>query len=126
MAILKTTINRFARGYNVLELTPNPPTNSALVDTYELRMWSAHHLMYEQTHSVRDWQMRHFYVQEIARAFACVDVLLGQEIQCLPDPALPNEPISFLSFVYAQMSTDWLIITLATSHTKKYGALVHV
>jgi len=126
MAILKTTINRFPRGYNVLELRPNMPDDPALVDTYQLRLWSAQQLIYERTHSVRDWQMRHFYVQEIARAFMCVDVLLRQEIQCPPDSARSNEPLLFLSFAHAQVSTDWLTISLATSHTRKYGDLVHV
>jgi hypothetical protein len=126
MAILKTTINRFPRGYNVLELRPNMPDNPALVDTYQLRLWSAQQLIYERTHTVRDWQMRHFYVQEIARAFSCIDVLLQQEIQCPSDSAQSNEPVSFLSFVHAQLSTDWLTISLASSHTRKYGDLVHV
>jgi hypothetical protein len=126
MAFLKTTINRFPRGYNVLELHPNMPDDPALVDTYQLRLWSAQQLIYARRHTVRDWQMRHFYVQEIARAFVCIDVLVRQEIQCLPDGGRVNEPVSFLSFVHAQVSTDWLTISLATSHTKKYGDLVHV
>jgi hypothetical protein len=126
MAILTTTINRFPRGYNVLELRPNMPDNPALVDTYQLRLWSGQQLIYERTHSVRDWQMRHFYMQEIARAFVCVDVLLRQKILCPSDNAQSNQPVSFLSFVHAQVSTDWLTISLAASHTKKYGDLIHV
>jgi hypothetical protein len=102
------------------------PDDPALVDTYQLRLWSAQQLIYARRHTVRDWQMRHFYVQEIARAFVCIDVLVRQEIQCLPDGGRVNEPVSFLSFVHAQVSTDWLTISLATSHTKKYGDLVHV
>jgi hypothetical protein len=70
--------------------------------------------------------MRHFYVQEIARAFLCVDVLLRQTIECPPEGAPANEPRSFLSFVHAQVSTDWLTISLSASHTKKYGDLIHV
>jgi hypothetical protein len=126
MAILKTTINRFPRGYNELELQPNMPDNPALIDSYQLRLWSGQHLIYKHIHSVRDWQMRHFYVQEIARAFMCVDVLLRQTIECPPERAQVNEPGSCLSFVHAQVSTDWLTISLAASHTKKHGDLIHV
>ena len=125
MALLKTTINRFSCGYNVLELRPNLPDEHA-VDTYQLRLWSAQRLIYERTHSVRDWQMRHFYVHEIARAFRCVDVLQQQKILCGLDGSLLDEPVSFLSFVHARLSTDWLTVTLAASHTRKHGDLIHV
>ena len=126
MAILRSTVNLFVRGHATLELTPNSPSQPDLVDTYLLRLWIHDQLVYDQIHSVRNWQMRHFYVEEIARAFCCVRELLGREIQCAcTDNA--NSLSSFLSLVNANLSTDWLTIVLAAAtQVKRIGDLVHV
>jgi hypothetical protein len=127
MATLRSTVNLFVRGYAALELTPNSPSPPDLVDTYHLRLWVHEQLIYDQIHSVRNWQMRHFYVEEIARAFCCVRELLGREIQCVSEDNTDNQHLpSFLSLVNANLSTDWLTIVLAATQVKRIGDLIHV
>jgi hypothetical protein len=126
MATLRTTTNLFVRGSATLELTPNSPSQSELVDTYSVRLWIHDQLIYDQIQSVRDWQMRHFYVEEIARAFCCCHELLGQEIQCSPGNGPESQQPSFLSLANAKLSTDWLTVVLAATRVKRIGDLVHV
>lgn len=122
MAILQTTVNYFARGYARLELKPNPPLPRERVDTYALRLWIYDQLIYDQTHSIRDWQMRHAYIQNMAQAFRCVRALLGREISC---PNESNGEAEYLSLVSAQIDADWLKVILSASPTKRFGDMVH-
>lgn len=125
MAILRSTTNFFARGTSAVEITPNAPLDRALVDTYQIRLWAFDKLVYERVQSVRDWQMRHFYVQEIARACCAVHLLIDQTISVQTNPPDGNEQ-AFLSLVHVVMSTDWLTFSLSAAHTKKYGDLIHI
>lgn len=125
MATLRSTTNFFARGTSSFEITPNPPHERTLIDTYQVRLWTLDTLVYEQTQSVRDWQMRHFYVQEIARACCSASLLIGQTLTA-PELTLGTTQLSFLSLTHAVMSTDWLTISLAGANTKKRGPLIHI
>ncbi|MCB0194575.1 MAG: hypothetical protein KDJ65_21675 [Anaerolineae bacterium] len=109
-----------------MELIPNSPSQRDLVDTYNLRLWIHDQLIYEQIHSVRNWQMRHFYVEEIAKAFRNIRILLGKEIQISEDNEERQSSASFLSFVNAALDTDWLRVILAATQPKRTGDLVHV
>jgi hypothetical protein len=127
MAILRSTVNLSVRGYAALELTPNSPLQRDLVDTYSVRLWVHDQLIYDQVHSVRNWQMRHFYVEEIARAFRHIRELLEKKIECMPDESTDEQVVpSFLSFVHARLDVDWLSLILAATHPKRIGELVHV
>ena len=108
-------------------MTPNAPTQPELIDTYQLRLWIHNQLVYDQVHSVRNWQMRHFYVEKIARAFCHVQDLIGKKIY-LPSENGSDEPSNpaFLSFVHAELNTEWLTVLLSANHTKQKGDLVHV
>lgn len=126
MAIIGTTTNYFARGSATFELTPNAPTQRELIDTYQMRLWVYDQLVYDEQHSVRNWQMRHFYVSEIARACQCVRQVLDQRISC---PAAHDEGYAVespvLSLVHTKLSTDWLTLLLAAA-TVKQQELVHM
>ena len=126
MATIQTTVNYFARGYTRLELKPNSPSPRELVDTYALRLWIHDQLVYDQTHSVRNWQMRHRYVENIAQAFRCARELLGKEISCPPEnTSSSDKERDYLSLACAQMDADWMKITLSAAPTKRFGDMVH-
>jgi hypothetical protein len=126
MAILQTTTGFFSRGRVALELKPNLPTQRDLVDTYLVRLWVHDQLIYEQTQSVRNWQMRHFYVELIAKAFCCVQEFIGREIYCTYKGVDSNESQStYLSSAYAELDTTWLIIYLSAIRNKRKGDFVH-
>jgi len=125
MAILRATTNFHGRGSSALEIHPNSPQTRELVDTYVVRMWVVDELIYEQTHSVRDWQMRHFYVEEIARACCSARLLIDQKLFA-PSDIGGNQQTTFLSRVHAYLSTDWLTIYLSGAITKRHGELISV
>ncbi len=119
MATLQTTVNHFARGHTVLELTPNAPTQRDLVDTYRVRLSVHDQVLYDRIQSVRDWQMRHRYVEDIAKACCRVQQVLGQELPHTDDDD-GYFPLSM------DMTTDWLTISFRAAPTKKIGDLVVV
>ncbi len=119
MATLQTTLNPFARGHTRLDLTPNSPIDRALVDTYQLRLTIHDRVVYDRRHSVRNWQSRHFYVEQLAKACQCVPQLLDQHLPCDP------EDNGYFP-VCAQVDTDWLALSLSAASTKLHGALVGV
>lgn len=114
MAILRTTVNYFVRGSATLQLTPNSPVQRELVDTYSVRLWIHDKLVYDHIQSVRNWQMRHYYVQQIAKGFCVVRQLLGQRINFTEEQGDNDneQQESLLSFVTAELSTDWLTVYL--------------
>jgi hypothetical protein len=125
MAILRTTVNHSVRGSATLELTPNLPTQTALVDTYSVRLWVHDQLVYDEIQSVHDWQSGHYYVENIAKGFCTIQNLLGQRISALEQSEDENEPHEvLLSPVTAELSTDWLIVYLKATNTNR-GELVH-
>jgi hypothetical protein len=127
MAKLHTTVNHSVRGSATLELTPNLPTQRELVDTYSVRLWIHDQLVYDEIQSVRNWQSRHYYVENIAKGFCAVQNWLGQRISVLEqlDENDTEQRETLLSFVTAELSTDWLIIYLKATNTNR-GELVHV
>lgn len=126
MAILHTTVNYFARGRTSLELKPNSPSQRELVDTYTMRLWVHDQLVYDRIQSVRDWQMRHFYVEQIAKTFCCVRELIDKEISCPPGNRSDEREITPISPICAHLDTDWLKVALSAARTKRYGEIVHV
>ena len=125
MAILRTTVNHSARGSATLELTPNSPIQRELVDTYSVRLWIHDQLVYDETQSVRSWQSGHYHVEKIAKGFCAVQNWLGQRINLLEKYENDTEPHeSLLSFVAAELSTEWLIVYLKATNTNR-GDLVH-
>jgi len=126
MAILRTTVNHFVRGSATLELTPNSPIQPELVDTYSVRLWIHDQLVYDEIQSVRDWQSGHYYVENIAKGFCAIQNWLGHKITTLEryDENDAEEHESLLSFVTAELSTDWLIVYLKATNTNR-GDLVH-
>ena len=128
MAILQTTTAHYhPRGRAKLELTPNSPTQHELVDSYVLRLWVHDQLIYDRIHSVRNWQMRHLYVERIARAFCCIRELVGKQIRCASENTEDDQgQPTFISFVCAQIETDWLKVMLSAAPTKRYGDVAHV
>ncbi|GAC1358186.1 MAG: hypothetical protein NVSMB42_17320 [Herpetosiphon sp.] len=133
MATIRTSTKHYhPRGSATFELTPQHPLEYKLVDTYLMRLWVHDGLVYDAIQTVRNWQMRHFYVSEIARACRYVRELIGKEIVCSPSAgdAHTHEP-SRLSLVHARLSTDWLTINLAATtigptRTKQQHELVHM
>ena len=127
MAILRTSVNHSARGSTTLELKPNSPSQREMVDTYALRLWVHNQLVYDRTHSVRDWQMRHFYVENIARAFCCIRDLIGKEISYIPDNANDDKNGAiFISHACAHVDTEWLQVVISAASSNRYGDIVHV
>jgi len=127
MAILRTYVNHSARGSTTLELKPNSPSQREMVDTYALRLWVHNQLVYDRTHSVRDWQMRHFYVENIARAFCCIRDLIGKEISYISDNANDDENGAiFISRVCAHVDTEWLQVVLSAASSNRSGDIVHI
>jgi len=126
MAILRTTVNHSVRGSAILELIPSSPIQRELVDTYSVRLWVHDQLVYDEIQSVRNWQMGHFYVEKIAEGFCAVRNWLGQKITVLDeqDENDAEHQESLLSFVTAELSTEWLIVYLRATNTKR-GELVH-
>ena len=126
MAILRTTINHSARGSATLELTPNSPIQRELVDTYSVRLWIHDQLVYDEIQSVRNWQSGHYYIENIAKGFCAVRNWLGQRISVLEryDENDTEQREVLLSFVTAELSTDWLIAYLKATNTN-HGELVH-
>ncbi len=127
MARLHTTILNSVRGTSTLEIKPNSPSQREMVDTYTLRLWVHDQLVYDRIHSVRDWQKRHFYVEEIARAFCCIHDLIGETISCAPNVVSNGtDETEFLSPVCAHIETDWLQIVLSATNTKRRGDIVSI
>lgn len=127
MAILETTLAHFNRGHTRFELTPNEPTERALIDTYEVRLWIHDQLVYSQRHSIRNWQMRHDEIRYIAKNFCCVRTLIGQTLECpvaTPGDIGPDD--HYLSLVHARMDVEWLQVSLAATHPRRFGEIVHV
>ncbi|HLO28478.1 MAG TPA: hypothetical protein VK249_05050 [Anaerolineales bacterium] len=58
--------------------------------------------------------MRHYYVQQIAKGFCVVRQLLGQRINFTEEQGDNDneQQESLLSFVTAELSTDWLTVYL--------------
>lgn len=81
-------------------------------------------LVYDQVHSVRDWQTRHYNVENMAFAFCCVNQLVGSEIDC--DVAHPRADRRFRSMLQVHLDVAWLQLTLAAVRRKQAGELVHV
>jgi hypothetical protein len=123
MAILRSTTNFFARGNSAVEVLPNPPLEPALVDTYQVRLWAADRLIYERVQSVRDWQMRHFYVELLAHACCSTAVLFDNEITVSGNEA--NDSPTYLSLANAVIDIKWLTVSLSAARTKR-GNFVHV
>ncbi len=119
MATLQTTVNHFARGHAILELTPNSPAQREFVDTYAVRLTVHDRLVYDRIQSVRPFQMRHYYVEQIAKACCYVSNLLDRK---LPDP---DDPVASFPMC-TRLDTDWLAITLSAASTKQFGELVGV
>lgn len=127
MAFLETNSGYNIRGKAKLELTPHPPTPRELVDTYVLRLWVGNELIYDMTHSVRNWQMRHYYLREIATACCNVRNLIGKEIRYEPKtPKEADEGREFYSLLHSYFDADWLRITLAVGTSARHGDLVQV
>jgi hypothetical protein len=111
----------------VFELTPNSPEHRELIDTSVVRLWAHDQLVYDRVHSVRNLQMRHSYVQMIAKAFCCCRDLIGKEIYSSCKEAANTEAIpTFLSLVHITVSSDWLTVSLAAARTQRLGEVVHV
>lgn len=127
MAILRTTVNHSVRGSAMLELTPNSPIQRERLDTYSVRLWVHDQLVYDETQSVHGWQSGHYYVEKIAKGFCAVQSLLGKRINVLEqyeDETEPHEVL--LSFVTAELSTDWLIVYLkAVNSNSNRDEFVH-
>jgi hypothetical protein len=127
MANLHTTLNYFARGRTTLELKPNSPSQREMVDTYTLRLWVNDQLVYDRIQSVRDWQMRHTYVEDIAKAFCCIRELIGKEISCTMNVATNDEKdLYYHTSVCAYEDTEWLRVALSAAPTRRFGELVQV
>src|SRR5207253_8946122 len=114
MAFLETNSNYLRRGKIKLELSPNSPTPRDLVDTYILRLWAGNTLIYEMKHTVRNWQMRHYYVQEIATACCNVRELIGKEISYdAKTPKEVDEGRRFHSLLHSDFDVVWFHLALA-------------
>ncbi len=128
MAILETTQARlFPRGFTRLELTPNMPQPRERVDTYTVRLWIHDQIVYDRVHSVRDWQMRHYYVEMIAHAFINARVFLGREIAYSPETKIaPRYGSVPTSPACAHLDAGWITVVVFASTTKQHGDLVQV
>lgn len=119
MAILQTTHHYLRRGTAKLELLPNSPTQRELVDTYQVRLWIHDHLVYDHVQSVRDWQMRHYYVEHIARMCCCIQSFIDKTLEgCIVENFADDK---FWSPVYVQVDTDWLKVTASAGTERRNG-----
>ena len=128
MARLETTKARlFPRGYTCLELTPNMPEPRDLVDTYMTRLWIHDRLIYDRVHSVRDWQLRHYWVLRIAYAFCNAPSFVDRQIEYLPEPNLESRAWYVASSeASAHFDAEWMQVDISAALSKGHGELVQV
>ncbi len=113
MATLISTLLQSRRGNSRLEVTPNLPENSELTDTYTIKLWVGEELVYDRVQSMRNWQMRHFYVEQIAHAFCNVDKWIDKSTSLSVTDSETKKQANFNFPDYAELNTEWLRIFLA-------------